>query len=518
MAAAWVGMLTPGEIADELKSNLDLLSSTYQDLPGRQQNMRSVFKASWIRLTQDEQEAFRQLSVFRGGFTRQAAESVAGATLSTLMALVNKSLVQPDYTGRYHIHELLRQYGSEKLLEVGEMAATRGRHLTFYLKMAGNSESNLDGSDAARWSKLLEMDHDNLRSALAWGLTDEGQAQNTLHLAGSLVRFWSSRGYYDEGRDYLSRVLAMPDAQERTATRARALHGAGHLAHMQSYYPVARPFLEESLTIYRELGTDGRLGRADVLISLGDLELELGNFMLASSLMNEALDGMRELDNVLGVSHAMWQLGAASNIAGDYEKAVHYYEEALPLLRQLGDRWHLDVALSGLASVMIRLGNFERATELEQESLAIRKEFDNPFGIAVSLGNFAWMALKQDDFENAHLRLRESLTLRGVIGDLGGVAWCLEKMAEIALISGQRAPALVAAADYQRATQLFGTAEALRGSVMSKIDLVDQHAYERQVALLRERLEERSFQEAWAKGQAMSLEQAVVFGLGEHAA
>jgi len=515
LAAAWVGMLSSREIADELKSNLDILSSAYHDLPERQQNMRSVFESSWNRLTPIEQEVFKRLSVFRGGFTRQAAEFVTGAKLSTLMALVNKSLIQPDYTGRYQIHELLRQYGWEKLLEAAEMALTRDRHLAFFLKLAEKSEAALEETGSTVWSNLMEIEHNNIRASLAWGLSEEGQTVDALHLAGSLVRFWSSRGYFDEGRDYLFRALATPDAQERTATRARMLHGAGHLAHMQSYYPIARPLLEESLSVYVELGPDSRLGRAEVRISLGDLELELGNFKAATSLLNEALAAMRELGNDRGTAHAIWQLGAGAYSMGDDEQAVLYYEEAVQILRQIGDRRHLDFALSGLATVMIQQGNYKKGTELEQESLAMRRTAGNRFGIAASLGNFAWMALKQDAIENAVSLLRESLTIRGEVGDLGGVAWCLEKMAGIALISGQRAPALTATAYYQRAARLFGTADALRGSVLSKIDLVDQPEYERQMALVRDKLDGLAYEHAWAEGQAMTLEQAINIGLGE---
>ncbi len=270
--------------------------------------------------------------------TRQAAESVTGATLQILMALVNKSLVQPDYTGRYHIHELLRQYGSEKLQDADETEQMRDRHLEFILKVAEESEPHLSGSERVRWLNQLEIEHDNLRAALEWGRTAEGKAESGLLLAGSLETFWSSRCYLDEGRDHLSAALSRPEALERTAVRANALHRAGFLAYMQGDYPATRSLLEESLSIYRGFGSTGRRGLADALTTLGDMETEIGEYGKASSLMEEALGIMRELEDVGGIARALWQLGQCAVRPGEYDQAVQYFEMALPLLRQIGDR------------------------------------------------------------------------------------------------------------------------------------------------------------------------------------
>ena len=216
LAAAWTGMLTVAEIGREIKSDLDFLASNMQDMPDRHQSIRSVLASSWRRLTPSEQRVFAQLSVFRGGFSRQAAASVTGATLTILMALVNKSLIKPDYSGRYHLHELLRQYGREKLQEAGETEQTRDDHLAFFLKMAQEAELLLYGKEQMTWLEKLEVERDNMRAALEWGRT-AGPVESGLLLAGSLTRYWYLRSYYDEGREHLSAVLSRPEALERTA-------------------------------------------------------------------------------------------------------------------------------------------------------------------------------------------------------------------------------------------------------------------------------------------------------------
>ena len=334
-------------------------------------------------------------------------------------------------------------------------------------------------------------------------------------LAESLEYFWNLRGYFSEGRKYLSAALSNPDALARTPARANALHAIGILTYLQSRYPETRLYLEESISIYRELEPLDQRGLANALITLGDMETELGDYPKASSLMKEALDIMLELNDIRGISRALWQLGACSVRPGDFEQAVRYFEEALPLLQQIGDRGSTTIALSGLAEVAIRQGDYARATLLEEESFALRREIDEPWGIAVSLGNFAWIALRQDDLMQAVNLLKESLTLRRDIGDRGGSAWCLEKLAEIALITGQQKSSSNSEDDFQRAARLFGAAEAMREPVDSKIDLVDQPEYKRQVATVREQLDEATFTRAWSEGQIMSSEQAIEYALGD---
>jgi tetratricopeptide (TPR) repeat protein len=195
----------------------------------------------------------------------------------------------------------------------------------------------------------LDLEHDNLRAALEWGRIAEGKANLGLLLAGSLEYFWSARGYFSEGREHLSAVLSRQDAVNRTADRANALHAAGHLAYIQSDYPATLPLLEESISIYRDLGPTGRQGLANALITLGDMETEVGDYATAASLMKEALGIMRQLNDQKGIARALWQLGQCAVRPGDFEQAVQYYEMALPLLRQMGDKSHTAIALSGLA-------------------------------------------------------------------------------------------------------------------------------------------------------------------------
>jgi tetratricopeptide (TPR) repeat protein len=511
-------------IAERIEENLDAMPPGSRDLPARQQTLSKTIQWSYNLLKEDEKRLFERIAVFNGGGTLAAIEYVCGEGISgnianLLSALVNKNLVlaqeRRDGEIQFGLLETIRHYNQERLIPKDELESLSELHAEYFILLAKEAEPHLLGPMQVPWLNRLEIEHDNLLTALAWCRTTQGQTEKELLLTGSLVTFWSIRGYFHEGREYLSAALSRPEASGRTAARADVLGKAGLLSYMQGDYPATRQGIEESLSIYRELGAAGRQGSANVLITLGDMESELGNYATADSLIKEALGIMREINDERGIARALWQLGANILRPGNYEMATQYLEEALPLLRHLGDKGHTSVALTGMAEVAIRQGDYQRAIKLEEEGLAMRREIGDTWGIAVSLGNFAWVALCQEDYERAVTLLGESLALRREIGDRCGVAWCLEKLAKIALTIGQWETAPQRDGSFRRAARLIGAAEALRTPVKSAIDSVDQPEYERLVAIIRSQLGKASFSVAWAEGQTMTMEQAVDYALGD---
>ena len=170
LAATWMRTLSPAEIAVEIESSLDFLRTTVRDLPERHRSMRVVFDRSWQMLSPEEQQVLQNLSVFRGGFQRHAAEQVAGATLSILSTLVNRTMLRRAAAGRYDLHELVRQYSAAQLASDPQAKKiAHERHYTFYLALAEASEQELKGRNQLEWLGRLEQEHDNLRAAIAMG-------------------------------------------------------------------------------------------------------------------------------------------------------------------------------------------------------------------------------------------------------------------------------------------------------------------------------------------------------------
>jgi len=215
LAAAWVPALPVAAIAAELATSLDLLETTMRDVPQRHRSARAVFEHSWELLTAEEQALFKQLSVFRGGFTFQAAQQVASAKLGTMARLVDKSLVRTERDGRYDMHELLRQFAVEKLgADPGAEERTRERHSRFYLELLQRKEPELKGPQQLNALDELEREFENARDACSWAL-QRGQWEGLRKSSVALTYFMAGRSRHLEAIALLQHVLQEPPAGHR---------------------------------------------------------------------------------------------------------------------------------------------------------------------------------------------------------------------------------------------------------------------------------------------------------------
>jgi len=188
LAAGWVHQMPCEGIAAHIERDLDFLATNLRGVPERHRSTRALFEHSWRLLSADEQAAMRKLSIFRGSFDAPAAEYIGGAPLHTLSALAEKSLIRFSPSGRYDLHELLRQFAEEKLREAGEFAAIQDRHLDYYITWAEEANQRLRSGEQMTWYRRIETEHDNLQAALRWG-TSEQRSETGLRLA---VALWAS--------------------------------------------------------------------------------------------------------------------------------------------------------------------------------------------------------------------------------------------------------------------------------------------------------------------------------------
>jgi tetratricopeptide (TPR) repeat protein len=234
----------------------------------------------------------------------------------------------------------------EQLELSAESEAIRRRHATFFLALAEQAEARLESADQVHWMNRLEQEHDNLRAALEWSKKADGAGELCLRLAGVLGIFWEAHGYFSEGRERLSAVLATETAQARTPARAKLLARAAELAYRQSDYPATISFAAASLAICRELGD--RQGIAAALIKLGYAAMEAGDYAVAPRFLEEALTIWGEQDDKHGTARALISLGWTALRSGDYLLANARLEEALAFSRGLGDTRSMGFGLSGL--------------------------------------------------------------------------------------------------------------------------------------------------------------------------
>jgi tetratricopeptide (TPR) repeat protein len=469
--------------------------------------LRNTIAWSYDLLNEDEQKLFKRLSVFVGGFSIEAAESVAVdeltgvSVLDGVGSLLDKSLLRG--TGgindepRFLMLEMLREFGLEQLTAGDEEEMIRRRHAHYFLERAGQAEAALVNEQQVQWINRIEQELDNMRLALEWCKTAEDGGDIYCRLASQLSPFWEARGYLSEGREQLANALRTKAAQDKTATRAVLLARTAELAYRQSDYPATESFAREALAIYREIGD--RQGTATALIKLGNAATEIGHYASASEYLEEALTIWRELGDQHGTARALISLGWAALRSGDYVLAQRRLEEALGISREFGDTRRIGFELSGLGEVAMRQGDYERSALLVEESLDLRRQLGNKWGVGVSLGILGWIAMHQENWDLAAARLHESLEVRQEIGDKSGSAWCVERLAEIALEREQ----------FEKAARLFGAAAGLRASLGSVIDAVDQPDVESKREYVRKELGELKFAVNWDEGRALTLEEAL---------
>lgn len=510
LAAARIKLFSPRAMLERLQNRLEFLSGGGRDLPARQQTLRNAIAWSYDLLSEQEQNLFRRMSVFRGGCMIDAVEALAEdpleriSILSELGSLLDKSLLReiddPRGEPRFYMLELLREFGLEQLSGSGEQERIRRWHATFYLLLAEQAQTKLESAEQLEWVIRMEQEHDNLRAALQWSMATNTASDICLRLATALGLFWEVRGHFSEGRERLSAVLNTHAAQEENASRAQLLARAAELAYRQSDYPATISFAAESLEICRLIG-DHR-GVASALIKLGNAATEAGDYKTASDYLEESLQVWRMVDDKHGTARALISLGWAALRPGDYQLARERLEEALSISRELGDARSIGFELSGLGEIALRQGDYASATQLLEESLELRRQLGNKWGVGVSLGTLGWVAIREADWDRARERLGESLEVRQEIGDKGGSAWCLERLAEIAMADGQS----------EKAVRLLGAAAALRISIGSMIDPADHAEYESKLATLRTELGAR-FGPLWDEGHTLTLEQAITYAL-----
>jgi len=373
--------------------------------------MRVVFDHSWQRLAAKEQQVLCQLSVFRDGFSRQAAEQVAGASLSVLSTLVNRTLLSRAAAGRYELHELVRQYSAARLLaDPLAHAAAQQRHCACFLALAETAEQELKGRNQLAWLGRLEQEHDNLRAALAWALgsdrTASGGDELALRLSGLLRWFWRMRGHFHEGRSWLIRSLEQCP-ERRTAARAAALLGKSLLMYELGDLGAVRLSAEESVAIYRELGDQH--GLAEGLTLIGLTLIWHGEASLGQARLEEALAICRAAGDRWGEARALYRLGSClADIAGDPTGRA-MLEESAAILEGLQEKYVLISVLISLGIVDAGFGDYAAARARLEHGLAMARENEHPLRMADALANLGSVYRILGEYSTAQSHLEKAL-------------------------------------------------------------------------------------------------------------
>ena len=359
LAAARARVLSVEQISERLDDSFGLLVAGGRTAMPRQRTLQATMDWSHELLSEEERTLFRRSSVFSGGFSLEAAESVCAGeeieryeVLELLSHLVDKSLVvarERDGEARYRLLEMMRQYGREKLEESGEARQVRERHAGYYLALAEEAEPELKGAGQVAWLERFEREHDNLRAAISWSL-ERSNLRDVARLGWALWLFWWIRGHFAEGRRLMEQALSVEGSAMPASARAQALFVAGTMACGQGDHRSADLLLEESADLFRELG-DGR-----------------------------------------GVAYALGSAAVVAITEERYEQGIVYSEEATDLFLEVGDRWGAAPMLGCSAVGWLNRGDPRRAKGLAERGLALCRETGDKHGTSIALGTLARVA------------------------------------------------------------------------------------------------------------------------------
>ncbi len=445
LAASWTRALSCAEIAVEVQHNLDFLSSSLRNVPERHRSMQAAFAQSWQLLSGEERDVFKRLSVFRGGFEAQAARAVAGASLSVLSSLLDKSLLRREANGRYAMHELLRQYAGENLAHSsrGDVANVRSRHCTYYLAFLAERNAEISGGLQLEAAAEIAAEFDNVRAAWQWAVEQE-MVTEIADAAFALYYFCQFGSRYRLGAQMFARAAELLDEDSRVAQPERILMltclGWFHIR--LGRFEVAQAVLTRAHALYQRLDDLPKLPYAnDPSLGLGLLASMRGEYNKAERALKQAVRRNEQHGYLLNQETAHYLLVGVHLAQGQYEAAQHHARVAYAAAQALGDRWFMAYCLNGLGNVAAAKGESAAAASHYEASYAIREEFDDAEGMALALNHLGQVALQEGELIKAQRLLHESLDVYRGINDRGGLARTLHALGQTALArnDGQQA-------------------------------------------------------------------------------
>jgi predicted ATPase len=471
LAAARVRHLHLPDLLMQLDHRLDALVGGSRDLPPRQQTMRATLEWSYQLLDGSQQYLFRALSVFRGSFARDAAQSVTEVAspaeprelLTTLSALVDSSLVVIE-TGssgqaRYRLLEVIREYALERAAESDGFGVLCRRHAEHFVAVAELAEPKLRGAEQRAWYSRLADDEGNFRAALSWAM-QAGESEIALRLAASLWMFWRWAGLFDEGRAWLNGALEAGDDCP-VDLRCQALWGAGWLAFHRGDYERMGQLGSQMLRI---LGAD---------------------------------------DNAVLRRNGLTLVGNGALGQGRSKDAIAALGEALAVCPAASPSWHVATSALNLGTALLDAGRAEQAQPRFENALAIYEQLGDQHFAARTLIALAYVQLTTSRTDAASALVRSAMEISADLGDAWGIAEGLEATATV---RGESAP--------HTAVTLAGAADRLRERISMRQHPTDARINGLGLQRARQRLSQQAFEAAWRDGRGLSAESAIALALG----
>ncbi len=547
MAAARVKWEAPSQILAHLARRLEILTGRARDLTTRQRTLRGAIDWSYEYLDANEQKVLRHLGVFRGEFTVEFAQAVAGVpVLPNLQTLVEKSLVKrnpaPNGVSYFSLLETIRDYALEKLTAADEAHAAHERHASFIKQTAhaiGYAREYGPAAAGSPWQSFDARWADDFRSALEW--LAQHAPVDALELASDLLDFWADKGLAREGRAWLKRLL-IPETEasplyvtalvtsatleiaqgnlDQAATlaeqarqlalardlpmqRGKSLQALGYVSLLRGDFAQAENFLLDARAQYQALGLRAHEARA--LNNLGLIAKDRSQLELAETYHQTALGLRRELGMQADIAQSLFNVAIVAYWRGDFERAIQTGLESYNLMLADDDPLGASYVLETVGMAQFKLNRLDEATASLQESVQFLRRVDDKRGLALILNALGDVSRSQKNFQAAAQYYREALALCLETGEKRRGAFCLEGFAAVAFQNGQSL----------RAAQLLGAASALRQEIGAPHYPTELPEYQEIVRNVSSSLAQRDWENAWQDGEALTLMDAIALVLEE---
>lgn len=423
LAAAWVDVLVPADIAGEIERSVQFLDVNLRDMPVRHRNMLAVFESSWKLLTLEQREYLENMAVFRGGFTRLAVQAVTGADVPLLQILMNKSFLKRMDNGRYELHGLLRQYAEEQLVNAGRIATLRQKHADYFLSWLHQIESNLKGDDQLKTLREISADFENIREAWAFALGN-GDHVSIANAVESVFlyclmhsRYMDAEQFFQNAERVLTNPLAIRINLRRRWLRRWREGGFGSQENVLVY-------LESSLNLLEEhtLPQDAAICR----LMLGDaLRDDNTDFALSERYLHEALVYFQAQDDDFYAAWALHFLARLAGQTGGITRAIDLQRQSLELRQQRGDRTGIIYSQYNLSIDLLLMGEFEQSVQIARAMVENSQMMGERSGQLMANTTLCLNLLFQGDLGGAWRMSEENLKAASEINHLFGRTFVL---------------------------------------------------------------------------------------------
>jgi tetratricopeptide (TPR) repeat protein len=436
LAAGWLSLLTCQEIKEEIEGNLSFLTTTFRDIPERHHSLWAVFDHSWNLLSEMERLALCRLSVFCGGFTREAAQRVADASLSMLSALANKSLLRKKEGERYDLHEAIRQYAGTHLAEYqNEEELARQRHSIYYLELAHMYKTKLASANQKSALATLNTEIDNLRMAWDWAV-ERRQLNQIRQSMDAMWRFYAYQSWFQEGIPVFEKLI--------------------------------KAFMDDSAMADREPSAEYLIIAGQALAKQGWFNFRLGRLEPAIQMLRQSIDLLASLGDQPALAFSLISLGGILAINLNDPEGNVMLTEGLEISRAIGDPWLSAICLANMAIATLNWRGYQEAHGLFQEAVANARTAGDPAISAFCLTYSGLAAFTAGKLNEAHELISESLSLSRACDNRWDIATALEHLGQIACALGKP---LEAQEGFRESMAIF----AEQGELLSQARALNQY-------------------------------------------